>query len=102
MDLFLLFGILPTLSILLLFIPDVNEKRKNQLNKLIAFNVFVFLSPILLAKLLTLTDGGDIANENTGGDAAFWLYLILFPVCVIAFIILLVFKIKNFKEPNKN
>lgn len=37
--------------------------------------------------------GESMWNENTGGGAALWLYLIIFPFSAIAQIVLLILKI---------
>jgi hypothetical protein len=56
------------------------------------------LFPILLAKVFAIFSGGEMANENTGGGAALWLYLIIYPASVVAFIILVIQKIKNYND----
>jgi hypothetical protein len=88
----LLFLLIPISSVVLLFLKDTKKKRKIILNILLILNVFLYLSPLIIAFFNT-PPGESMWNENTGGGAAIWLYFIVFPVSVIAQLILLILKI---------
>lgn len=99
MDL-LLFLIIPISSILLLFLKDRNKNRQVALNILLIINAFFFLIPLFLAYSNT-PKGESMWNENTGGGAVLWLYLIVFPICAIIQIVLLILKFVYFSGWNK-
>ncbi|HLW40160.1 MAG TPA: hypothetical protein VKX31_07205 [Brumimicrobium sp.] len=62
------------------------------MNGLLIMNAIVFLSPIFMAYSNTPT-GESIWNENSGGGAALWLYIIILPISVIVQLVLLTLKI---------
>jgi hypothetical protein len=88
----LIFLIVPILSIALLFVKDTDKSRKNVTNILLILNGLLYLVPIFMAYSNTPA-GESMWNENTGGGASLWLYLIIFPVTFIAFIVLLILKV---------
>lgn len=88
----LLFLILPVSSIILLFLKDANNKRRRVMNVLLILNAILFLIPIMLAYSNTPA-GESIWNENTGGGAALWLYMLVFPLSGIIQLVLLILKI---------
>jgi hypothetical protein len=88
----ILFLLIPLSSIGLLLLKDSKRERKIVMNVLLILNAVLFLSPMLMAYSNTPT-GESMWNENTGGGAALWLYLIIFPFSAIAQIVLLVLKI---------
>lgn len=88
----ILFLLIPLSSIGLLFLKDEKKERKQIMNVLLIINALVFLSPLFLAYSNTPT-GESMWNENTGGGAALWLYLIIFPLSGLAQITLLILKV---------
>lgn len=62
------------------------------MNVLLIVNALIFLSPLILAFFST-PSGESMWNENTGGGAAIWLYLIVLPITAIAQLVLLILKI---------
>ena len=92
MEFALLFGILPIISIALLFVKDTNRPRKLILNILLLLNAFVFLVPMLAAYLST-AEGESMFNENTGGGAYLWFYMFLLPLCGLALLVLGILKV---------
>jgi|SRR5690554_6114173 len=88
----ILFLLIPLSSIGLLFLKDVKKERKQTMNGLLIMNAIVFLSPIFMAYSNTPT-GESIWNENSGGGAALWLYIIILPISVIVQLVLLTLKI---------
>lgn len=88
----ILFLLIPLSSIGLLFLKDEKKERKQIMNVLLIINALVFLSPLFLAYYNTPT-GESMWNENTGGGAALWLYLIIFPLSGLAQITLLILKV---------
>ena len=87
----LLFMSLPLSSLVLYFIKDKKEPRGKVINIVILTNTLVFLFPLIYAFVLTKPDG-NMWNEN-GPGAILWLYLILFPLCLIIQVVLLILKI---------
>ena len=88
----ILFLLIPLSSIGLLFLKDVKKERKQTMNGLLIMNAIVFLSPIFMAYSNTPT-GESIWDENSGGGAALWLYIIILPISVIVQLVLLTLKI---------
>ena len=88
----IIFLMIPLSSIGLLFLRDGKKERKRIMNGLLIMNVFFFLSPIFMAYSNT-PPGESMWNENTGGGAALWLYLIILPISAIAQLVLLILKI---------
>lgn len=86
------FLLIPLSSIGLLFLKDVKKERKQTMNGLLIMNAIVFLSPIFMAYSNTPT-GESIWNENSGGGAALWLYIIILPISMIVQLVLLTLKI---------
>lgn len=87
-----IFFVLPISSIALFFLQDNNKDRRTLLNMLLLFNLIVFISPVILA--YNNTSGGEsMWNENTGGGAYLWLYILIFPLCTIIWVVLLILKI---------
>lgn len=93
----LFFLLLPLSSIALLFLKDSNKRRKLRLNVLLLLNALLFMIPLFMAYTNT-PKGESIWNENSGGGAALWLYMIVFPVCFIAQVVLFVLKIEYAKK----
>ncbi|NKI33279.1 hypothetical protein [Croceivirga thetidis] len=100
MEFALLFGILPLVSIGLLFIKDANKKRRIILNILLILNAIVFTLPMLAAYLST-AEGESMFNENTGGGAYLWFYMFLLPLCGFVLFVLLILKIVFAYVPKK-
>jgi len=92
MEFILLFCILPLISIGLLFLKDTHIRRKRILNILIILNVLVYSLPMLSAFFST-PEGESMFNENTGGGAVLWFYMLLLPLCGLALFVLLVLKV---------
>lgn len=94
----IIFLIIPLSSIAFLFVKDNNKIRRLILNVLLILNALLFLFPLLLAYSNT-PSGESMWNENTGGGASLWLYIIIFPLTiaiqVILFILKLVYKSKK-------
>lgn len=88
----IIFLLIPFSSIGLLFFKDVKKERKRRINKLLIINAVIFLLPLFMAYLNT-PKGESIWNENTGGGAALWLYLIIFPISSMVQLVLLILKI---------
>lgn len=88
----ILFLLIPLSSIGLLFLKDEKKERKQIMNVLLIINTLVFLSPLFLAYSNT-PSGESMWNENTGGGAALWLYLIIFPLSGLTQITLLILKV---------
>lgn len=86
------FLLIPLSSIGLLFLKDVKKERKQTMSGLLIMNAIVFLSPIFMAYSNTPT-GESIWNENSGGGAALWLYIIILPISMIVQLVLLTLKI---------
>lgn len=84
--------LIPLSSIGLLFLKDAKKERKLIMNILLILNALFFLSPMIMAFFNT-PHGESMWNENTGGGAFLWLYLLVLPVSGIVQIILLVLKI---------
>lgn len=87
----LLFFIIPLSSIGLLFLKDHKKERKIVMNVLLITNALFFLSPLLMAYMNT-PPGESMWNENTGGGAAIWLYIIIFPISGLAQLTLIILK----------
>lgn len=92
MEFVILFGILPLISIGLLFLKDTNKRRRLIINILLILNALVFTLPMLAAYLST-PEGESMFNENTGGGAYLWFYMFLLPLCGLALFVLLILKI---------
>lgn len=88
----IIFLLIPISSIGLLFLKDSKKERKQIMNGLLITNAILFLSPIFMAYSITPT-GESMWNENTGGGAALWLYLIILPISAIIQLVLLILKI---------
>jgi Kef-type K+ transport system membrane component KefB len=101
MQTLVLFFLIPLLSITFLFVKDDKKERKQIMNVLLIVNAVFFLSPIFIAYLNT-PHGESLWNENTGGGEALWLYIIIFPISVIAQLVLLVLKIIYATKKNEN
>jgi len=91
MEFTILFGIIPFISIVLLFIWDAHKTRKIILNILLVLNALVFSLP-MMASYLSTPEGESMFNENTGGGTFLWFYMILFPACGFALFILAILK----------
>lgn len=62
------------------------------MNLLLILNACFFLSPILMAYSNT-PSGESLWNENTGGGAALWLYIIVLPISALIQLVLLILKV---------
>jgi len=62
------------------------------MNGLLIMNAIIFLSPIFMAYSNT-PSGESMWDENTGGGAALWFYIIILPLSAIAQLVLLILKI---------
>ncbi|HMQ49087.1 MAG TPA: hypothetical protein PKA00_16460 [Saprospiraceae bacterium] len=93
----LLFLLLPLCCIALLFLKDNNKRRKLRLNVLLLLNALLFMLPLLMAYANT-PKGESLWNENSGGGAALWLYMLVFPVCFIGLVVLFILKISFAKK----
>lgn len=89
---YLLFSILPISSVALLFLKDKNKERWETMNALLVINAILFLSPLFKAYSNTPA-GESMWNENTGGGAALWIYIFIFPLCVLIQLVLLILKL---------
>lgn len=87
-----LFLILPVLSLGLLFLKDLAKRRRLILNVLLIINTVLYVFPFAAAFFST-PEGESMFNENTGGGAFLWFYMILLPLCGIVFVVLLILKI---------
>lgn len=87
-----LFFLIPLSSIALLFLKDYKKERRQFMNVLLILNAAFFLIPIMMAYSNT-PPGESMWNENTGGGAALWLYLIVFPISAIIQLVLLILKV---------
>ena len=88
----LIFFLIPLSSIGLLFLKDDKKERKQIMNGLLIMNAFFFLIPIFMA-YSNNPAGESMWNENTGGGAALWLYIIILPISAIVQLVLLILKI---------
>lgn len=87
-----LLSILPLLSLGSLFLKDVHQRRRQVLNALLIINAVVFMLPVISAFFST-PEGESMFNENTGGGAVLWFYMILLPLCGFIFFVLLLLKV---------
>ena len=90
------------LSIALCFLKDSSKVRGILLNVFLLLNALLYVSPLLYAYLAT-PSGDNMWSEN-GPGAALWAYMILLPICGLAFLVLLILKLvfrkkRNSKEP---
>lgn len=92
MEFILLLSIIPVVSLGLLFIKDVHKRRRIILNIILVLNALIFTLP-MLAAFFSTPEGESMFNENTGGGAYLWFYMILLPLCGFALLILLVLKV---------
>ena len=69
------------------------------MNILLILNLVFFLSPIILAFLIT-PPGKSWANEGSGGGAALWLYIMVLPISTIVQLVLMVLKIIFAQQKN--
>ncbi|WP_343604188.1 hypothetical protein [Fluviicola sp.] len=88
----ILFLLIPVSGIALLFVKDVNKTRKITLNILLILNTILFLLPLMLAYSNT-PSRESMWNENTGGGAALWLYILIFPLTGIFQLVLFILKL---------
>jgi len=88
----LLFLFIPISGIASFFLKDKNAVRKDFMNSLSIANVLLLFSPMIKAYFDT-PSGESMWNENSGGGAVLWLYIFIFPICLIAQIALLSLKI---------
>ncbi|KPM32554.1 Hypothetical protein I595_972 [Croceitalea dokdonensis DOKDO 023] len=86
------FLLIPLLGLVLLFLKDTNPRRKIILNGLLLLNSAIYLVPMILAYLST-PEGASLFNENTGGGAFLWFYMLLMPLCGLALLVLAILKI---------
>lgn len=92
MILTIIFLLIPISSVGLMFVKDRNGNRREIMNVLLLINTFLFLGPLIQA--YTSTPAGEsMWNENTGGGANLWMYIIILPVCVIIQAVLATLKI---------
>lgn len=87
-----LFLLLPLSGIGLLFLNDKNKERKKIMNLMLVMNILFFFSPLMKA-YFNSPSGESMWNENTGGGAYIWLYIIVLPVSALIQLILIVLKI---------
>ena len=88
----ILFFLIPASTLPLLFLKDSDRTRQRILNSFLIMNTFLFFVPMIYA--LSMTPAGEsMWNENTGGGAALWLYLFIFPMTALFQLILLILKI---------
>ena len=92
MEFIIFLSILPVISLGLLFLKDAHRRRKQILNILIVLNVLIYSLPMISAFFST-PEGESMFNENTGGGAILWSYMILLPLCGFALFVLLVLKV---------
>lgn len=92
MEFTILYLIIPAVSLGLLFLKDSNRRRKQILNILLIINALVYLLPMVAAYFST-PEGESVFNENTGGGAFLWFYLILLPLCTFVLFVLLIIKV---------
>ncbi|WP_394748408.1 hypothetical protein [Spongiimicrobium salis] len=78
-------------SLGLCFIRDSKKKRGVLLNLLIIGNALLYVFPLAYAYISTRPDG-NMWSEN-GPGAILWLYFFILPICLIAFIVLVVLKL---------
>lgn len=74
---------------------------------LLIANALFFIFPAILA-YVTTPEGGSMWNENAGGGAALWLYMIVLPLSGLIQLVLLILKIvfatggrENYNIPQK-
>ena len=77
-------------SVALCFLKDQKKNRGIIINVLLLLNAIFYLAPLAFAYLET-PKGENMWSEN-GPGAILWSYLILLPLCGLAFIVLLIFK----------
>lgn len=87
-----LFLLLPLSGIGLLFLNDKNKERKKIMNLMLVMNILFFFSPLMKA-YFNSPSGESMWNENTGGGAYIWLYIIVLPISALIQLILIVLKI---------
>ena len=92
MEFILLLSIIPVISLGLLFIKDVHKRRRLIFNIILILNTLIFTLP-MLAAFFSTPEGERMFNENTGGGAYLWFYMILLPLCGFALLVLLVLKV---------
>ena len=90
-----LFLIIPFISIGLLFVKDGSKKRRLIINILILLNIVVYLLPMLGAYLGT-PSGESVFNENSGGGAMLWFYMLILPLSGFLVLIFTILKIVFF------
>jgi hypothetical protein len=75
-----LFAIVPVSSLVLVWMKDLNRRRKVFLNVVLIANSLFYLSPLIYAYANTKA-GGNMWNEN-GAGAAIWYYIYVLPLSV--------------------
>lgn len=88
----ILYLLLPISSIAFVFLEDKKKGRKEVMNALLIMNAIFFLSPLIMAYTNT-PEGESMWNENSGGGASLWLYIIVLPISLIAQFVLITLKI---------
>lgn len=88
----IIFLLIPISSIGLLFLKDSKKERKQIMNGLLIMNAILFFSPLFMAYSHT-PSRESMWNENTGGGAYLWLYILILPISTIIQLVLLILKI---------
>jgi len=84
--------LIPISSIALLFLKDENKGRGRLMAALLIANALFFLFPMILAYASTPAHE-SMLNKNTGGGAALWLYIFVFPLSAFIQLVLLILKV---------
>jgi len=88
---FILFCFIPITTLFFCFVRDSNRIRKRRFNKYLLINCAVFIAPLLM---VMLGQSDSRMWSDNGSGAALWLYVWLFPLCNIAQLVLITFKIR--------
>ena len=87
-----IFLALPVFNMILFFLKDKKRDRRILINTLIGVNILIFISPVLM-EVLQNGWSDNFMWESPGGKAIFFYYFLLFPLCLIATIVLAVLRV---------